>query len=309
MDYFAALRAFVRAADSRSFSRAAVDAGVKVSTVSRQISALEEDVGAALLNRSTRGISLTEVGRTFYARAVGVLADLDEARATATALNRRPHGTLSINIPGAFGRLHVMPHLDAFMATYPDIQVDATLTDATVDLFEAGADLAVRIGALNDSSLIARRLAGHNRVLVASPGYLAAHSAPLDHPEDLSHHDCLSFALQPSDAWYFRERKSDARLTVRVTGRLRANDSEALRHAALKGLGLALLPTWLVGDDILEGRLISPLPQWECLIAPGAERAIWAVYPPQKIVPAKTSVFINFLHERFGEPPYWERHG
>lgn len=309
MDYLAAIRAFVRSVDLGSFSRAAREEGVKVSTVSRYVSALEADLGAALLNRSTRRLHLTEAGATFYERAAQILSDVEEARSATISLNARPQGLLRINIPGAFGRRHVIPHLRDFLAAYPDIRIDATLTDATVDLIETGADVAVRIGALADSTLVARRLAPHRRALVASADYLASRP-PLDTPEQLARHDCLLFALQPASAWYFRPGNAAAApLEIKVAGRLRANDSEALLDAALAGLGIALLPTWLIGEDLRAGRLVTPLPEWEWLIAPGPERAIWGVYPPKKVLSPKVKAFLDFLSQRFGAPAYWDRQG
>jgi DNA-binding transcriptional LysR family regulator len=310
MDYLAAIRAFVRSVDLGSFSRAATEAGVKVSTVSRYVSALEADLGAALLNRSTRRLHLTEAGATFYEHAAQILSDVEEARSATISLNARPQGLLRINIPGAFGRRHVVPHLRDFLAAYPDIRIDATLTDATVDLIETGTDVAVRIGALADSTLVARRLAAHRRALVASADYLASRP-PLDTPDQLARHDCLLFALQPASAWFFRPGNAAAAapLEIEVAGRLRANDSEALLDAALAGLGIALLPTWLIGEDLRAGRLVTPLPQWEWLIAPGPERAIWGVYPPKKVLSPKVKAFLDFLSQRFGAPAYWDRRG
>jgi DNA-binding transcriptional LysR family regulator len=308
MDYFAAMRAFVRSVDLGSFSKAAAEEGVKVSTVSRYVSALEADLGAALLNRSTRNLHLTEAGTTFYHHALQILAGVEEARLATASLNQRPRGVLRINIPGAFGRRHVMPHLKDFLAAYPDIGVDATLTDATVNLIETGTDAAIRIGTLADSTLVARRLASHRRALVASPAYLAQRP-PLETPADVPRHACLPFALQPTDAWYFLPRTGAVTepLEIRIAGRLRANDSEALLGAALDGLGIALLPTWLIGDDVRTGRLTTLLPAWEALIAPGPERAIWGVYPPKKVVAPKVKAFLAFLSDRFGKPPYWDR--
>ncbi len=309
MDYLAAMRAFVRSVELGSFSKAANEGGMKVSTVSRYISALENDLGAALFSRSTRRLHLTEAGTTFYERAAQILTDLEDARGVTSSLNARPQGLLRINVPGAFGRRHVIPHMKDFLAAHPDIRLDATLTDATVDLIETGTDVAVRIGALADSTLVAKRLAPHRRALVASPDYLAARRPPLMAPEDLRHHECLPFALQPTGSWYYRPATEPAAdlVEVAVNGHLRANDSEALRDAALAGLGIALLPTWLVGDDIRAGRLRTILPDWEWLIAPGPERAIWFVYPPKKIVPPKVRAFMTFVEERFGSPPYWDR--
>jgi DNA-binding transcriptional LysR family regulator len=308
MDYFAAMRAFVRSVDLGSFSKAAAEEGVKVSTVSRYVSALEADLGAALLNRSTRNLHLTEAGTTFYQHALQILAGVEEARLATASLNQRPRGVLRINIPGAFGRRHIMPHLKDFLAAYPDIAVDATLTDATVNLIETGTDIAIRIGTLADSTLVARRLAPHRRALVASPAYLAQHP-PLETLADLPNHACLPFALQPTDAWYFLPRTNGAAepLEIKIGGRLRANDSEALLGAALDGLGIALLPTWLIGDDVRTGHLLALLPAWEALIAPGSERAIWGVYPPKKVVAPKVKAFLAFLSHRFGKPPYWDR--
>jgi DNA-binding transcriptional LysR family regulator len=307
LDYLAAMRALVRSVDLGSFSKAAAAEGVKVSTVSRYVSALEADLGAALLNRSTRGLHLTEAGTTFYGRAAQILADVEQARTATTSLNDRPRGLLRINIPGSFGRRHVMPHLKDFAATYPDIRIDATLTDATVDLIETGTDVAVRIGALADSTLVARRLASHRRTLVASPDYLGKR-APLATADELARHSCLLFALQPENAWYFRHRGSPTAepTEVKVSGLLRANDSEALLGAAVAGCGIALLPNWLVGEDLRAGRLVALFSEWEWLIAPGPERAIWGIYPPKKVVSPKVRAFLSFLVQRFGQPPYWE---
>jgi DNA-binding transcriptional LysR family regulator len=199
-----------------------------------------------------------------------------------------------------------MSHLHAFLQRYPEIRVDATLTDATVDLIESGADLAVRIGALADSSLIARRLADHRRVLVATQTYLDA-AAPLSTPADLTQHACLMFALQPTPCWYFQTGEVTEPIAVKVDGRMRANDSEAIRTAALHDLGIALLPSWLVWEEIRDKRLVPLLTEWNALIAPGPERAIWAVYPPKKIVAPKVRVFLDFLQSTFGSPAYWDR--
>jgi DNA-binding transcriptional LysR family regulator len=308
VDYFAGMRAFVRAVELGSFSRAAAEEGVKVSTISRYVTALEEDLGAALFNRSTRRLHLTEVGTTFYDHSVRILAEVADARLAASSQNARPQGVLRINIPSAFGRRHVVPHLPDFLAAYPAIQVDATFTDETVDLIASGADLAIRIGALADSALVAKRLAPQRRLLVATQAYLADRR-PVALPNDLEDHDCLHFALQPKQAWYFlpRDAPTTEPMEVAVRGRLRANDSEALLDAVLAGLGIALLPTWLTGEAIMAGRLTSLLPEWEALIAPGPQRAIWGVYPPKKVVSPKVRVFLSFIEARFGKPPYWDQ--
>jgi len=307
MDYLAAMRAFVRAVDLGSFSKAAAAEGLKVSTVSRYVSALEADLCAALLNRSTRRLHLTEAGAAFYERAVAIIADVEHARLATASLNASPQGLLRINIPGAFGRRHIVPHLKDFRDAYPLIGLDVTLTDGTVNLIESGSDVAVRIGALLDSTLVARRLAPQHRRLVGSPDYLRQHGSPRE-PGDLALHQCLLFALQPADAWYFRRPGTpdgDA-IEVKIRGFFRANDSEALLQAVRDGLGLALLPSWLLTEDLTSGRLSPLLADWDCAISPGPERAIWGVYPPKKTVSPKVRAFLDFLATRFGKPPYWD---
>jgi DNA-binding transcriptional LysR family regulator len=307
MDYLSAMRAFVRAVDLGSFSKAAAETGAKISTLSRYVAALEEDLGAALLNRSTRRLHTTEAGEILYKRAVRIIREIDEARLTVSALNEQPRGLLRINIPTAFGRRHVLSHLPRFLEQYPDIRVDATLTDQTVDLIEAGSDVAVRIGALADSSHIATRLAPHRRALCASPAYLGS-TGPIRSPADLASVDCLEFALQPSRNWYFRNTGSGEKLALEISGRLRINNSEAILDAALAGLGVALLPTWLIGDCLQKGALAIVLPEWEATISAGPERAIWGIYPYRRIVTPKVKVFLAFLQQQFGRPPYWDQH-
>jgi len=308
MNYIAAMRAFVRAVDLGSFSKAAQEMDVKVSTVSRYVGGLEADLGAALLNRSTRGLRLTEAGAAFYERAVGILGDVEDARASTTALNARPQGLLRVGLPGAFGRRHVVPHLKEFRALYPDIRLDLSLSEATVDLIDAGIDLAIRIGALPDSSLVARRLAAHERRLVASPDYLDRHGIP-QQPADLAGHRCLLFAMQRhDDAWFHRPLDGTAgeALPVRIGGQIRADDSDALLQAARDGLGIGLLPTWILTDDLRAGRLSSLITDHRWSIAPGPEPAVHAVYPPKKTVSPKVRAFLDFIADRFGSPPYWE---
>ncbi|HEY1926876.1 MAG TPA: LysR family transcriptional regulator [Caulobacteraceae bacterium] len=308
MDYLAAMRAFVRAVELGSFSKAAREMDMKVSTVSRYVSGLEMDLSAALLNRSTRALRLTEAGTAFYERAAAILAEVEDARLQTTALNARPQGLLRIGAPGAFGRRHLAPHLKEFRELYPDIRLDLSLTEATVDLIDSGLDVAIRIGALPDSSLVARRLAAHRRLLVASPAYLHRHGAPRE-PEGLADHHCLLFAIQwRDDAWFHRpQNPADAEASpVKIHGEVRADDSDVLLQAARDGLGIGLLPTWILADDLRSGRLEALMTDRRWSIAPGPEAAIHAVYPPKKTVSPKVRAFLDFIVERFGSPPYWE---
>jgi DNA-binding transcriptional LysR family regulator len=310
VDYFAALEAFIRAVQLGTFTRAAAESGLKTSTVSRYITALEADLGVALFNRSTRRLMLTEAGRNFFEKSLLVMQDLEEARQSTSALNARPRGVLRINIPSAFGRKHVMPHMAAFLARFPEIVLDATLTDARIDLVETATDVAIRIGDLVDSTLIARRLATQRRLLVGSPEY-CAQSGALATPDDLAHHRCLSFTLRQPAHWYYWEGAApEAEMgQIKVVGPLRVNDSEALRDAVLSGQGIALLPSWLVADDLRAGHMLSLLDAWRWNIDPLPNPNIWAVYPPKKVVSPKVRVFIEFLAETFGSPPSWERAG
>jgi DNA-binding transcriptional LysR family regulator len=306
MDYFAALRTFVRAAELKSFSRVAAELSIKTSTASRHIAELEADLRIALFNRSTRGLSLTEGGSVFYASASQVLLELEEARAAASSLNLRPAGVLRVTLPHAFGRKHVMPHIGEFLAQYPDIDVDAVFTDDTINLIEARIDLGIRIGPLTDSPLMARRLAPHRRIACASAGYVRSHGLP-ETPTQLQAHRCLRFSRTSGDSWYAvaKDVPDAAAIKIATSGRFCANDSEALLDAALAGLGVAVLPTWLTYAPLESGRLVNVLPAWDFRMAP-EEASIWAVYPRKKTVSSKVRSFIDFLVQRIGEPPYWE---
>lgn len=306
MDYIAAMRAFVRAVDLGSFSKAAAEEAIKVSTVSRYVSALEADLGAALLNRSTRRLHLTEAGTVFYDRASAILSSLEAARLETSSLNSSPQGLLRIAIPGAFGRRHVIPHLKTFRLAYPMVRLDVTLSETMVNLIESGVDLAVRIGVMTDSTLVAKRLAWQRWKLVCSPDYARHHGTPSE-PGALARHDCL-ILQQARDSWYFRQLHDPASemLEVKVDGSLRADDAEAVLHMVRDGLGVALLPTWLLSEEILAGRLLPLLTDWTCSPAPEPDWAIWGVYPPKKTVSPKVRAFLAFLTERFSPPAYWD---
>lgn len=307
MDYFSAIRAFLHAAELGSFSQAAEHTGVKTSTVSRHISELEHDLGIALFNRSTRGLVLTEGGRVFREHALVVVKSLEEAREATSALNRSPRGLLRVTLPGAFGRRHVVRHLPEFMDRYPKIDVDCVITDSVLNVIDSGVDLAIRIGALPDSQLMARQLATHRRVVCASPGYVAQHGYPAA-PADLAHHTALRFALAADDRWFLVDGSRSgaaAGHAVQLQGRLRVDDTDALLELAIAGSGVALLPVWAIGTALREGKLIRLLPDWEAQPT-RAEPAIWAVYPPKKTVSSKVRAFIDFYAALYRREGYWE---
>lgn len=302
MEDLAGMRALKAVIEAGSFSAAARRLGVKTSAVSRAVAALERNLGVGLFLRTTRKVHPTEAGGTLYQHALRVLREIEEARSAVSAIAERPQGLLRLHLPAAFARLHVMPFIPDFLERYPDIRLDVGLSDIRVDLVSVGVDAAIRIGPMLDSSLIARRLAPHRRVVCASPAYLAK-GGPLQQPDDLLRHNCLIYSLQPSPYWYFRRDGRES--SVAVSGRLRSDDSGPLRDAAVAGVGVVLLPTWLVGPDLAEGRLRHVLPDWEAMIAT-APSGIFGIHAPGGPVAPKVRVFLDFIQERFGRPPYWE---
>ncbi|MGE0253566.1 MAG: LysR family transcriptional regulator [Alphaproteobacteria bacterium] len=305
MDRFAALRAFTAVVESHGFSHAARRLGLATSSLTRQVDALEEHLGTRLLNRSTRSVTLTDAGERYFEQASRILAELDEADRDVADDGGPLRGTLRINLPVVFGRLHVVPAVPRFVLANAGLELEVSLSDSYVNLVEERADVAIRIGNLESSSLIARKLADHRRVLCASPDYLAAH-APPRHPEDLAEHACLVQTFVGGDqAWNFRDDAGQRR-RVAVSGPLRANNTEMLREAAIGGVGVVLLPTWLIGTDVQEGRLQPLLPGWEA--SPTAmDAGIYAVYLPNRRGSRPLASFIDALQAHFGTPPYWDR--
>jgi DNA-binding transcriptional LysR family regulator len=302
MDALSSMDLFVDVVAAGSFSEAGRRRGLAASSVARSISALEDGLGARLLNRSTRKLSLTEAGRLYHERSRRILAEVEDARLSVTQLEAAPRGILRLNVPVVFGRLHVAPALPDFLARHPAVQIDLSMTDAFIDLVEEGVDLAVRIGELEDSSLIARRLAPNRRVICASPGYLQRAGAP-QAPKDLRAHNCLIYKRQASRAtWRLRDRAGT--VEVEVAGTLRANNADALHAAALGGLGLAILPTWMVGPDIQRGALEIVFADYE--VSPGAlDTSIYAVFPYNRHLSPKVRALVDFFVERFGERRDW----
>ncbi|KRP71773.1 LysR family transcriptional regulator [Pseudomonas paralactis] len=300
MDYFSALTAFVEAAEGNNFSRAAERLGIKASTVSRYVKDLEQDLGIALFNRSTRTLHLTEGGQTFLMHARRVLDELEHAKAATSALNEQPRGVLKLNLPPAFARHHILAALKDFGARYPQISLELVLDNAQVNLIHAGVDLAIRIGALADSTLKARKLCdGHYRVVV-SPAFAGQHGAPTT-PTDLTG---VPAVLGTSPAGAISFVCGDQVAPLLHNGGIRINDLDAQLIAARQGLGFALLPDWLVAQSIQAGELLVWLPQWRIR---DVERdfAVWFVYPPKRIVSSKVRCFIDFIVERLGQTPEW----
>ena len=300
MDQLTAIKSFVAVADAQSFSEAARRLRITKSTVSRQVGDLESELGARLLHRTTRSLSLTEAGHAYFERAARILADLEDASRAVEEMRASPRGKLRISAPMSFGHRHLMPALSDFLLRYPDVVVDLAMNDEFVDLIEEQFDVAVRITTLPSSSLISRTLALARRVICASPEYLAAHGAP-DTPDDLKSHVCLFYSnLASARDWRF-VTPDGAPWRVTVHGRLSANNGDALRIAALRGHGLANLPTFIVGPDVLSGKLATVL---DSFVA--QDLTISAVYPHSRHLLPTVLSFVDFLVDQFAPEPYWD---
>lgn len=299
MDRLVAMETFVQVAERGGFTPAAEVLGLSRAMVSKHVQDLEEHLGARLFNRTTRRVSLTEAGRIYLERTTQLLAELAETEEAVGALHTTPRGLLRINAPMSFGALHLGGAVADFMEQHQEVTIELTLNDRVVDLVEEGYDLAVRIATLNDSSLIARRLAPSRMVVCASPGYLARYGRPVV-PGDLTAHNCLEYSYGPNRGeWRFET--PDGTEIVRVSGRIRANNGDALRAAALCGAGVVLMPSFICGGDLAEGRLVPLLCDRRV-----PDAAIYAVYPPGRHLSAKVRSFIDFLVPRFGEHPSWD---
>jgi len=301
MERLDAMAVFARVIEAESFSGAARALGLSKSAVSKQVSRLEDRLGLRLLNRTTRRLSLTEAGAAFYQGCQRVVAEAEAAEQAVTHLASAPRGRLRVSAPMSFGVSHVSPALPEFLGRYPELAVDLTLNDRIVDLVEEGFDVGIRIGGLTDSSLVARRLAPNRTVLSAAPAYLQVRGTPRDVGE-LEDHACLIYSYQATGAaWRLTGPKGDRRF--KVSGPLRVNNGDAILAAALGGLGVALLPCFICGEDLRAGRLVRVLPDWE---AP-PDSAVSAVFPAARHLSPKVRAFIDFLAERFAGTPYWDR--
>ncbi|MCG6658828.1 LysR family transcriptional regulator [Halomonas campisalis] len=296
MNLLDAITAFVRVAELGSYTRAAEALDLSRTRLSRQVMALEEHLGVRLLQRTTRRLHLTEAGERYLARAQGILQALEEAEIEVGRGSSEIRGRLRINGPMSFGVRHLAPQVARFMVEHPALEVRLDLNDRRVDLLEEGYDLAIRIGSLPDSSLVARRLARCRLLLCASPGYLAKHGAPRD-LDDLEKHQCLRYRTGlGSGDWQFGGRG------LAVRGPLESNNGDVLTHAAEAGLGIVQQPSFLITDSLLSGRLVPLLTEEAPLFLD-----IHGIYPARRHLPAKVERFLDWLAATWGEPPSWER--
>jgi DNA-binding transcriptional LysR family regulator len=301
LDRVTGMQVFVRVATLGSFSAAARALDLSQTMVTKHVAALEDRLGVKLLHRSTRKLVLTEGGRNYLTACERILAEIEEAEASASLDRVEPRGTLRLNVPLTFGFRQVVPALTEFSRLYPAVSFDLGLADRYVDLMEEGWDLAIRIGRLKDSSLVARRLAACRTIICASPAYLKQHGIPQT-VDDLAQHNCLGYTLPSvigANRWAFG---IDGDIVVPIQGNLRANNGDALLAAAVAGQGLIYQPTFIVGDSLREGSLVPVLSNY-----PTYEPAIHAVLSSGRQAPAKVRAFVAFLAERFGPEPEWDR--
>lgn len=293
------LRSFVEVVESGGFNRAAKRLGVSKSIVSRRIARMEADLGTRLITRTTRGISPTEAGLEFKLRSERILAEFDEAREAVAQQAGEVVGRLRLSAPMSFGIRHIAPVLAELAKRHPRLEMEVSYNDRLSDLIAERFDAAIRIGALRDSSLVARRIAPARSVVVASPDYLARNGYPKT-PEDLAAHECLIYTGRSDPDWHFGVGKRS--VTVRAHGRLRTDSGDVIVGWAIAGLGISNTPTFLVGEAIDSGALVPLL-----LDYPTQEFGIYVVRPPGSYVPGKVRVLIDTLVERFGGVPDWDR--
>ncbi|MCU7936828.1 MAG: LysR family transcriptional regulator [Candidatus Thiodiazotropha sp. (ex Dulcina madagascariensis)] len=300
MDRIASLESFVTVVESGQFSAAAERLGIGKSVISRRVSELEEHLGALLIQRTTRRLSLTDAGREFFPRALQLLADLAEAEQSVSTAQQALSGRIRLAAPLSFGLLHLAPALNSFMTKHPGVVLDMDFNDSQVDLIQEGVDLALRIGRLEDSTMVALPLAPVRALVCASPGYLAHHGTPQT-PQDLATHQGLCYSNLPEpQRWRFTDSEGRAH-TVRVPMRMQANNGDVLLEAAAVGHGVCLSPTFITYRAILEGRLVPILREFDI---PSA--TAYAIYPTRRFIPLRVRALAEFLRDQFGDRPYWD---
>lgn len=291
MDLLGPMRTFVRVVEAGSFTSVAAEQNTTQPTISRQVAALEEHLGARLLTRTTRALTLTDDGRAFYEHALRALEAVGEAENAVGRRQAKPTGTLRLAVPVVLGRRHIVPRLARFLARYPEVSIDLAMSDGFVDLVEQGIDLAIRVGEITDQSLVARKIGMVRRLTVASPAYLKAKGTPRT-PDDLKRHDCIVYTrLATGNRWHFESNTGP--LAVTVSGRYRVDNSEAVREGVLAGLGVAVIPAFAFSDEIERGEVKVLLKAYEPKLLP-----LNAVYASRRYVPLRVRAMIDFLaHE------------
>jgi DNA-binding transcriptional LysR family regulator len=300
MDRLTRIKVFINVVETGSFTAASVRMGLSRAAASKYVTQLEEHLGGRLLNRTTRHVSTTESGRLYFERCRDILHHLEEADGMVSGLTAQPRGTLRISCPTFFASRHLLPLITEFHQLYPEVNIELMCAERIVDLVDEGYDLAIRITDTPDPELIARKLAHCRHTLAASPDYLA-NNPPLNSPEDLKQHACVQYVHFSSDTWPFSREGKDH--SVRITPSMKTNNPDVLLEAAIAGMGVTLVPTFLVSDAVRSGKLTTVLSDYHTF-----EPFIYVVYASRHHLPAKTRVFVDYIKERIIDPPYWDHH-
>ena len=300
MDKLTRIKVFTQIVETGSFSAASERLAISRAAASKYVSQLEEHLGVRLLNRTTRHVSTTEPGRIYFERCKEMLHLMDEADDMVTGLSGTPKGTLRISAPSVFAHRQLVPLIGEFTRLYPEVKIEILVSDRLVDLVDEGYDLAIRIAYKHDSELIALRLARCNHVLVASPAYLEQ-ASELQVPEDLQNHACMLYSYTENATWPIRKAGMD--YSVKVSPVMTSNNPEVLLEAAIAGMGISIMPTFIASDAITRGKLQTVLDDYESLTLD-----IYVVYVTRHYLPAKIRVFIDFLKDRIKDPPYWDNY-
>lgn len=300
MDRLQAMRVFATVVETGSFSRAAEHLQLSATAASRYVAELEKLLGAQLLQRSTRRLNLTEVGANYYDRCRLILADVDEAEAQAATAESQPKGLLRISLPYSFGLRYIAPLMPEFCKRYPDLQLEFNFSERTIDLVEEGIDMAIRITADLKTSLVARKLAPADTICCASPDYLARHGTPQT-PDDLRSHNCMTYSYSPTgNTWTFN--RDGREIAVQVKGQLRASNGDMNRLAAIDGLGIITLPTFMICEELRTGSLVPILADYHL-----PRLTVYAVYLPGARRAARIKVMAEYLWNALGQGhPPWE---
>lgn len=301
MNRFENMDVFVRVVEAGSISAAADRLGVAKSAVSRRLKELEEHLGVELFHRSTRRMNLTDTGRAYYHQCVRILADVLEAELATSQAHGTLKGSLKVALPSSFGLMHMGPAINEFLRANPQIEFDLDFNDREVDLLQEGFDLAIRIANLPDSSLIARRLASIQAVVLASPDYLKRMGTPQS-PEDLKNHRCFAYSLlRDLEHWHLTDSQGNP-MKTRIHPYLKASTGEFLKNAAMEGLGITLLPTFIAYKEIETGALVPILKEHK-----PPQIDAYALYPQTRHLSQRVRAFVDFLVDRFKGTPYWDR--
>ncbi|GAA5089525.1 MAG: LysR family transcriptional regulator [Alcaligenaceae bacterium] len=301
MSRYTEIRSFVLVAEKGSFAAAAAQEGVTPVVLGRRLDALEKRLGVRLMHRSTRGLTLTDLGEQFLEQCKQLLHDFEMAEASISDQHNAMRGHLVVSAPASFGRQHVAPHVLAFKKRYPDLRLSFNFTDSVIDLVREGYDMAIRVGAVYDPNYVAVRLYPNQRVVCGTPAYFAKHGVP-QVPEDLIHHNCLAFNLHGGQQYGWTFVRQGQIFSVRVQGDLDCNDGELLFDWVKQGWGVGWRSMWEIQAELKRGELVTVLDEYAI-----QDYDIQAVYQQQRYVPAKIRVFTDYLKQIYNQPGYWEQ--